>query len=365
MNFGLFLAILKSRFLLILLTLIITVSSAAAITYFEPKKYAAASFLVLNFKEESPFESTAIPAQLSSSYLATQLDIIRSQKVALKVVEILKLDANPNWIAAYKASNNKAVPIKNWIALMLVGNLTVEPQPNSRVVSVSYEALNPGEAARIANAYAQAFIATSLELTVEPARQNAAWFDEQLKILRKRLEAARARMTQYQVEKGIVALDEKLGAETSRLDDISKNLVQAQNDTFDVRSRGLGVNHPEYVRAIQRERSLTYALDQQKRNILELKSQRDELDSRANEVESEQQNYAATLQTFYKTAMQSQFNQSNIAVLSPAMAPQDPTSPNVLLNMVSASVLGLILGLVVAVTAEMISPRLRSTREPA
>ena len=35
-------------------------------------------------------------------------------------------------------------------------------------------------------------------------------------------------MTDMQVEKGIVALDEKLGAETTRLDDISKNLVEAR-----------------------------------------------------------------------------------------------------------------------------------------
>jgi polysaccharide biosynthesis transport protein len=101
------------------------------------------------------------------------------------------------------------------------------------------------------------------------------------------------------------------------------------------------------------------ALERQKRNILELRAQRDELDSLANEVESEQQNYAATLQTFYKTAMESQFNQTNIAVLSRAIEPQDPSSPNVLLNMLSATVLGLILGMIAAVIGEMASPRLR------
>ena len=42
----------------------------------------------------------------------------------------------------------------------------------------------------MANGYAKAFIATTLDsLTVEPARRNAAWFDEQLKVLRTRLES--------------------------------------------------------------------------------------------------------------------------------------------------------------------------------
>ena len=55
--------------------------------------------------------------------------------------------------------------------------------------------------------------------------------------------------------------------------------------------------------------------------------------------------------------MESQFNQTNIAVLSPAFPPSKPASPNVPLNMLSAAVLGLFLGLVLAVVAEMLNPR--------
>ena len=63
------------------------------------------------------------------------------------------------------------------------------------------------------------------------------------------------------------------------------------------------------------------------------------------EVDSEQQNYDATLQSYYKTVMESQFNQTNISILSPAFPPSKPASPNVPLNMLSAVVLGLFLGL--------------------
>src|SRR5215210_9169318 len=101
MNFRLFLAIVKARFFLVLLTLLIAVASGAVLTSVQPKRYAASTFLVLNFEVDNPFQSTAIPAQLSSSYLATQLDIIRSQKVALKVVELLHLDQNPKAREAY------------------------------------------------------------------------------------------------------------------------------------------------------------------------------------------------------------------------------------------------------------------------
>ena len=97
----------------------------------------------------------------------------------------------PVGVGAYKKSGEKAIPIENWIAMQISANLDVEPLNNSRVVSLSYKALAPVEAAAMANGYANAFIATTLDLTVEPARRNAAWFDEQLKVLRSRLENVR------------------------------------------------------------------------------------------------------------------------------------------------------------------------------
>ena len=72
-----------------------------------------------------------------------------------------------------------------------VENVEAEPNQNSRVVNLSYESLDPKEAARLANAYAKAFVATTLDLSIEPARRNAAWFDRQPKEQRSRPDAAR------------------------------------------------------------------------------------------------------------------------------------------------------------------------------
>jgi succinoglycan biosynthesis transport protein ExoP len=364
MTFRLFLAIIKARFGLVLITLLISVGIAGVLTYLAPKKYQATTFVLLNFKEDNPFDTTILPAQLSSSYLATQLDVIRSRNVALKVVDDLAMADKPGWRAAYRKAAVKSVPIRDWIASQLLTNLTVEPLPNSsHVISVGYEAAAAADSAMIANAFAQSFITTTLELTLEPARRNAAWFDEQLKVLKKRVEAAQARATDFQVSVGIVSLDEKLAAENQRLDDISKKLIDAQVATNEVRSRQLGENHPDYIAAAQREAALTQSLAAQRRLVLQLKGKRDELNQLTAEAEAEQQNYSATIQNYQKQSFQSQFNQTNIAVLSPAVAPSDPASPNVALNMASATVLGVILGLGAALAAEMINPKVRLRKD--
>jgi len=366
MNFRLFLAIVKARFMLIVLTLLITVGAAGLLTILSPKKYQAATFLLFNFKEDNPFDTTILPAQLASSYLQTQLDVIRSQNVALKVVDALEMADKPGWIQAYKQAGIKATPIRDWIASQLLTNLLVEPLPNSsHVVSVSYEALTAAESARVANAFAQAFISASLELRLEPARRNAVWFDEQLKVLKKRVEDAHARMTEFQVGKGIVAMDEKLAAENERLDDISKKLIDAQLETEDVKSRQLGANHPDYIAAVKRQEAMTQSLEAQRRLVLQLKSQRDKLNELSAEADAEDLNYTTTIQNYNKQSFESQLNQTDVALLSTAVPPQDPASPNVLLNMISAVVLGLILGLGAAMAAEMINPKVRVRTDEA
>ncbi len=132
MNFRLFLAIIKTRFMLIVLTLFITVAFAGVLTFLAPKKYQAATFLLFNFKEDNPFDTTILPAQLSSSYLETQLDVIRSQNVALKVVDQLEMADKPGWKQAYKQAGVKTTPIRDWIASQLITNLLVEPLPEQQ-----------------------------------------------------------------------------------------------------------------------------------------------------------------------------------------------------------------------------------------
>ena len=92
MLFANFLRIVWARKLIFLLALIGTVSSAAAISLWLPKQYAATASLVIDFKLPENYSSPVIPAQLLSSYMATQIDIMSSENVALKVVDMLALE---------------------------------------------------------------------------------------------------------------------------------------------------------------------------------------------------------------------------------------------------------------------------------
>ncbi len=237
MNFSQFLLILKARWLVAVLALGITVATTLVVSLLLPKNYTASVSLVVDSKAKDPITGALLPMQLLPSYLATQVDIIKSQNVALKVVDGLKLSENPTIRQQYQESDQTGGDIRHWLADLLLKKLDVKPSRESSVILVEFEGADPRFAAIVANAFAQAYVHTNLELKVAPARQTTAFYDEQIKQLRATLEKAQAALSDYQQKKGLVASDERIDVETARLAELSSQLVAAQAQTYDTTSR--------------------------------------------------------------------------------------------------------------------------------
>ncbi len=362
MSFRLLFQILKSRFYLVLLALVVTVGVTWQITNSLPKKYSATTGIVLNFRSAGPFGSSAIPAQFLSKYLATQVDIIQSHKVAKKVVENLNLvnssQAKEALIGELEESDISG-SIDHLLAKRALRSLVVTPSWDSLLLNITSITTSAELSALLSEAFAEAYIEATLELSTEPARRNAAWFNDQINTLRVELDEKQTELTLYQQEKGIFALDEKLDTETIRLEELSTDLIDAQQKTYDVRSRQLGQNHPEYSRAVEQEESLTRLYERQKSKVLNLKKQRDGLGVLVRDVEATQRNYDAALKAYYESNLESQFNQTNITVLSRAVPPVRPSSPNLTLNLLLAAFVGVIFGIAFALLMEMRDRRIR------
>lgn len=237
MNFTQFLLILKARSLVALLALGVTVATTVIVSLILPKNYTATNTLVVDAKAKDPVTGALLPAQLMPGYMATQVDILQSQNVGLKVVQGLKLTENAQVRADFMEATEGQGSIQHWLTDLLLKKLEVTPSRESAVIQVSFTGADPRFAAVIANAFAQAYINTNLELKVEPARQTSAWFESQIKGLRENLEKAQAKLSSYQREKGLIASDERIDVETARLAELSSQLVGAQSQTFDSASR--------------------------------------------------------------------------------------------------------------------------------
>jgi chain length determinant protein EpsF len=218
-------------------SLLIAVGTTIVVSLILPKRYTATATVVVDFKGIDPISGGVLPVLPMSAYLATQVDIIQSHSVARGAVDLLKLAESAAAKEQYMEKTEGRGHIRDWLADRLVKYLKVEPSRESSVINISYSGSEPRFSAAVANAIVQSYINTNLELKVAPARLTNTFFNEQIKALKDNAEKAQASLSEYQREKGIIANEERLDIENSRLNELSTQLVAAQAQTYDSVSR--------------------------------------------------------------------------------------------------------------------------------
>ena len=369
MTFHQFLTILLWRRKIALAMLGVTILTTLLVSLVMPKSYKATTTLVIDYKATDPVSGMTLPSQLMPGYMATQTDIIKSRNVALKVVDSLGLASHPAEIEAFNDDAEGNGDIRERLADVLSKKLAVKPQLASSAIDLSYENKDPKFAAAVANAFADAYIQTNLQLKIEPSRRTAEWFSDQVKDLRDNLVKAQQKLTDYQREKGIVSLDERADVERARLAELGNQLVLAQAQTFDSSSkqkqmysgRRLDQLSTDVSSSKQRESSIQAALEHQKALVMEINQQRDKLGILQGDVATAQRVLDMTMQRFSQTNMEGQANQSEVAVLDRATPPMEPSKPKIFLNLLVSIFLGTMLAVGSALLAEM---RDRRIHEP-
>ncbi len=231
------LSILRARIWLILLIFIATVATTTVVSFVLPKQYTAQTDLIVDAKSVDPVSGATLPVQMMSSYLATQIDVITSHTVALKVVDQLKLDTIPSAVEQFHdATDGKGNP-RDWLAGVLLKSLAVIPGRNSSVLAITFTGADPEFAALVVNTFAQAYINTTLELLIEPAKNTSRWFDQQLQTARTNLTQAQETLSRYQSENSIVTTNDRLDTENARLNDLVRQMVVAQGQSMTDQSR--------------------------------------------------------------------------------------------------------------------------------
>jgi chain length determinant protein EpsF len=206
----------------------VVVAIGCLITAALPKQYIASAAVVLDVKSADPIAGAVMPALAISSYMATQSDIIQSERVISRALRELKLDKDPSLRAKWREATDGRGDMLSWQTEWVLRTFEVLPSKESNVIRVEYKSTSPEQSAAMVNAVVRAYIATTIELRSDPAREYDAFFDERAKRLREAVEAAQARLSEYQREAGVVASDERLDVENTRLTELSSQLVTVQ-----------------------------------------------------------------------------------------------------------------------------------------
>jgi chain length determinant protein EpsF len=237
MNPSLLLLALRARYQVVLLAVGLTILAAAAISMLLPKTYLASVSMVVSYKGVDSVTGLSVPAQLAPGYIATQVDIIKSKRVALKVVDDMKLADRAEIQARFKAATGGRGTLRDWMADTLLQKVDVVPARESNVLTVLYRGDDPQFVAAVANAFATAYLDVSVQLKIDPVQQANRYITAQIKSLREEYERAQARLSTYQKENDIYSADNRVDVETTRLNELSSQLVAVQSQSMDATSR--------------------------------------------------------------------------------------------------------------------------------
>jgi chain length determinant protein EpsF len=216
--------------------LIATIVTAIAVALIVPKKYVATASLMMDARDEQTMSPGRLSPRERATFLQTQVDLLMSNRISTQVARDLKLAQRPGVREAWEQDTGGLGSIDEWIAEGLRLKLEIDTSVSSLVL-VGFSSDDPKYAAEVANGFAKAYLDTVLQLRTEPTREAAKWFDEQLKTLRSQVVQAQTRLNTYQKQKGILAEDARLDVESTRLAELSTQLMVARNATYDALSR--------------------------------------------------------------------------------------------------------------------------------
>ena len=193
------------------------------------------------------------------TFLGTQYALLTSREIAKAALERLKLDEKPwfdplkqdskfsfdwsKWIpTAWFAGESQDYPVVNEpdpdekLIQWLQDNLTVEPVRDTAMIKVSFENENPGMAALVANAIADAYIETHKEQRIESTKDAADWLKEQLAKSQKNIVDSINELQKYREDAGLIDVEgmqniysEQLRLMAGDLSDARRQRAEAEN----------------------------------------------------------------------------------------------------------------------------------------
>jgi len=146
MTFAQFLLILRARRWLALGIFAFVVVGVVAVSLIWPKKYTGEASVVIDVKPD-PVSMMMNPAAAAPSFMATQIDIMSSDRVALRVIRDLKLAEDPSIREQWQTDGEGKGTIEQYLINFLQKYLDIRPSRESNVINIAYRSPDPKFAA--------------------------------------------------------------------------------------------------------------------------------------------------------------------------------------------------------------------------
>lgn len=170
--------------------------------------YTARAQLLLDPQTPEPL---AAPSAGSITYdspqVESQIAVLRSEKLGMSVVRELNLLNDPEFnpaVADLKEGESSPPPdpVQQQVTLYAVMNkLDARRTGVSFAIDVTFASKDPEKAAKVANAFTQAFVQDQLESRAEAVRAGSDWLEARIEQIRQTMNKASRRVQEFRVKR--------------------------------------------------------------------------------------------------------------------------------------------------------------------
>ena len=244
---------------------------------------------------------------------------VKEKPLAPKAVEE-NADPGKDAQATSAGAANNALRALRQATGLVQGGISVDPVRNSHLVRVSYDSMLPAFAARVANALADGFIASSMDRQFGASSYAKKYLEDQLAQLKSRLEESERSLVTFAQKENIVPNADGTSLVGQNLADLNASLAKAQDQRIRAESRWAeaskvsGAALPadmltdSILRTLQQQRALLQGQYQQKLQTFkpeypEMLSLKGQIDESTKQIENELKNIRASVKAEYDATL--------------------------------------------------------------
>ncbi|HUZ03884.1 MAG TPA: polysaccharide biosynthesis tyrosine autokinase [Acidobacteriaceae bacterium] len=162
--------------------------------------------------------------------LETEVSILQSSSLLLKVAEELKLEDNPVFLGP-KATVHHLDPndraVQEQMIGFLSGGLAIHRIPKTEIIDIEFTSLSPKLSAEVVNTLIQDYVERSFQTRYASTQRVSQWLQSQLNDLRQNVESSQVKLEELQKKLGVLRFsDQTHDLEVTTLD----NLTRAASD---------------------------------------------------------------------------------------------------------------------------------------
>jgi polysaccharide biosynthesis transport protein len=157
-------------------------------------------------------EDTATPSEemiAGDEFFQTQYALLASRSLAIRVAQSLGLTQSDDFIRQM-GGNPRIGDRRDQVLTLMSKRLGVTPTRGSRLVTVSFSTSDPALSARVTNAFAEQFITANLDRRFEASSYARDFLEQQLAIVKAKLEASERDVVAYAISHQIIELTQNV-----------------------------------------------------------------------------------------------------------------------------------------------------------